>query len=59
MIGSKFMTQNTNISFVVTFEPIRFRHFLAPQNDRLNLSFVEDEDTYGKTLGRNGLIRVI
>ena len=28
---------------------------LAPQNDRVNLSFVKDENTVGKNLARNGL----
>ena len=31
---------------VVTFEPIRIQTSYAPQYDRLNLSFVKDEQTY-------------
>ena len=28
--------------FVITFEPIKIQTHSAPQNDRLNLSFVKD-----------------
>ena len=43
----------------INFEPIKILTHQASQNDRLNLSFVKDEDTYGKKLARNGLITVI
>ena len=33
---------------VITFKPNKIQTRLAPQNERLNLSFVKDEDTYGK-----------
>ena len=33
---------------VITFEPIIIQICYAPQNDRLNLSFVIDEHTNGK-----------
>ena len=45
--------------FAITFEPIVILTHLAHQNDRLNLSFVKNEDTYGKKMVRNGLITVI
>ena len=35
------------------------KHHYAPQSDCLNLSFVQDEDTYGKKTARNGLTTVI
>ena len=33
---------------VIMFEPIKIYTCLASQNDRLNLSFVKDENTVGK-----------
>ena len=33
---------------VMRFEPIKIQTRLAPQNDRLNLSFVKDENTVGE-----------
>ena len=33
---------------VITFEPIISKTCHAPQNDRQNISFVKDEQTYGK-----------
>ena len=44
---------------VITFEPIKIQTSEAPQNDRLNLSFVEDEHTYGKKMAGNGCNIVI
>ena len=38
----------------MTFEPIEIQNHKAPQNDRLNLSFVKDEHTNGKKMARNG-----
>ena len=40
---------------VVTFEPIKIWTFFAPQNDRLNLSFVKDIYVIGKRITRSGL----
>ena len=33
---------------VITFEPIKIQTCSAPQKDRLNLSFVKDENTVGE-----------
>ena len=38
----------------VTFEPIKIQTCLAPQNYRLNLSFVKDTNVDGEKLARNG-----
>jgi hypothetical protein len=46
-------------SEAINFEPIKIQTHWAPQNDHLNLSFVKDEDTYGKKMARNGLLTVI
>ena len=35
-------------SEAITFEPIKVQTRCTPQNDRVSLSFVKDEDTYGK-----------
>ena len=43
-------------SEAITFEPIKIQTCLAPQNDRLNLSFVKDEHTNGKKMARNDRI---
>ena len=39
---------------VIMFEPIKIYTCLASQNDRLNLSFVKDENTIGEKMARNG-----
>ena len=39
---------------VTTFEPIEAQTHSAPQNDRLNLSFVKDTYVVGKKVTRNG-----
>ena len=39
---------------VITFEPIKVQTCSAPQNDRLNLSFVKDINVDGVKLARNG-----
>ena len=39
---------------VITFEPIEVQTRSAPQNDRLNLSFVKDIYVDGRKLARNG-----
>ena len=41
--------------FVITFEPKKIQTRLAPQNDRLNLSFVKYIHVVGKTITRSGL----
>jgi hypothetical protein len=40
--------QPQSISEAITFEPIKIYTRQAPQNDHLNLSFVEDEHAIGK-----------
>ena len=40
--------------YVITFEPIEVQTRSAPQNDRLNLSFVKDIHVDGGKLARNG-----
>ena len=40
--------------YVITFEPIEVQTRSAPQNDRLNLSFVKDEYKVVKKMTRNG-----
>ena len=44
---------------VITFEQIEVQTLSAPQNDRLNLSFVKDGHTYGKKMARNDRTTVI
>ena len=39
---------------VITFDPIKIQTHSAPQNDRLNFSFVKDTNVDGKKLARNG-----
>ena len=39
---------------VITFEPIKVKTCSAPQNDRLNLSFVKYFHVDGENLARNG-----
>ena len=47
-------------SEAITFEQIKIQTDQASQNDRLILSFVKDEDTYGKKIAsRKSLIIVI
>ena len=38
---------------VITFEPIEVQTHSAPQNDRLNLSFVKDFHIVGTKMARN------
>jgi hypothetical protein len=44
---------------VITYELIISKSCQAPQNDRLDLSFVKDEHTYGKKMARKGRTKVI
>ena len=44
---------------VITFEPIKNQTCSAPQNDRLNLSFVKDSHVDGRKMARNGRKSVI
>ena len=39
---------------VIPFEPIKFLTCSAPQNDRLNFSFVKDIHVVGEKMARNG-----
>ena len=53
------MTQMKNMQklfafcVIVSCDPIRIEKCSAPQNDRLNLSFVKDVKEYGKETARN------
>ena len=38
--------------FAITFEPIKIQKCSAPQNDRLNLSFVKDTYVNAKKMAR-------
>ena len=39
--------------FIITFEPNKIQACLAPQNDRLNLSFVREFHVVGKKMTKN------
>ena len=41
--------------FIITFEPNKMWTCSAPQNDRLNLSFVKNEHVVGQNIARYGL----
>ena len=43
-----------NCNHVIALDPIRIWTHYAPQNDRLNLSFVKDFHVVGKKMARNG-----
>ena len=43
-----------NQYYVVAFDPIKIYTHSAPQNDRLNLSFVKDSHVFGKKMARYG-----
>ena len=48
-------TEIKNLTFcAITFEPIKIWTHEAPQNDRLNFSFVTDIIVNGKKMSRNG-----
>ena len=47
------MSLNLNSFWVIMFVPITIHICQAPQNDRLNLSFVKDKDIVGKNIARN------
>ena len=40
--------------YAIPFEPFKIQKPSAPQNDRLNLSFVKDFDVVGTKMSRNG-----
>ena len=44
---------------VITFEPIKIQTYLAPQNDRLNLSFVKDIHVIAEKMARKGRKKAI
>ena len=41
--------------YAITFEQIKIQKHSAPQNDRLNLSFVKDKHVVGKKMAIYGL----
>ena len=43
-----------NAFCVITFEQIKIQTHSAPQNDRLNFSFVKDNHVVGKKMARKG-----
>ena len=43
------------VFYVITFVPVKIQTWSAPQNDRLNLSFVKDKNVAGKKMVRYGL----
>ena len=45
--------------YAIAFEAIKIHKCSAPQNDRLNLSFVKDSYVDGGKLARNGRITAI
>ena len=45
--------------FVINFEPSEVQTHSAPQNDRVNLSFVKDINVDGEKVARNGRKTVI
>ena len=50
----KKLDTEKNAFCVINFEPIEVQTHLAPQNDRLNLSFVKDINVFGKKVAKNG-----
>ena len=54
--NEEFFTKSkkTGTFFVITFEPIKIQTLSAPQNDRLNFSFVKDIHVVGEKRARNG-----
>ena len=57
-LQKKMKCKNMDV-FAFCVELIRIQTHLAPQNDRLNLRFVKDEDTYGRKMTKNGCRTVI
>ena len=54
-LQNRTKTKMEKIAFcVITFEPIKIQTHSAPQNDRLNFSFVKDTYEDGEKLARNG-----
>ena len=53
-LQNRTKTKMEKIAFcVITFEPIKIQTHSAPQNDRLNFSFVKDIHVYGGNLAWN------
>ena len=50
----RLVVTSSFVFYVITFEPIEVQTRSAPQNDRLNLSFVKDTYVDGRKLARNG-----
>ena len=53
-IFSRLLVTSPFAFCVITFEPIEIQTRSAPQNDRLNLSFVKDFLKVGTKMARNG-----
>ena len=54
-LQNRTKTKMEKIAFcVITFEPIEIQTCSAPQNDRLNFSFVKDIYVDGGKVARNG-----
>ena len=54
-LQNRTKTKMEKIAFcVITFDLIKIQTHSAPQNDRLNFSFVKDMYVYGENLARNG-----
>jgi hypothetical protein len=50
-LQNRTKTKMERITFcVITFEPIKIQTYSAPQNDRLNVSFVKDTHVDGGNL---------
>ena len=47
------------LSYAIAFDQIKILTCWASQNDRLNLSFVKENHTYGKKVARNSHMAVI
>ena len=45
-----------NVFCVITVDPIEIQTYSAPQNDRLNLSFVKDTYVDGRKVAKGQLI---
>ena len=54
-LQNRTKTKMEKIAFcVINFDPIKIQTHSAPQNDRLNFSFVKDIHVDGKKMARNG-----
>ena len=54
-LQNRTKTKMEKIAFcVITFDPIKIQTHSAPQNDRLNFSFVKDTHVVGEKMTRSG-----